>query len=146
MGGVDNLVRGIATLIASVYLAGCSTTYQAPETLIPELPTPEIKVSSLPLEVMIEKEIAPEIVPEPIKENCFYDIEFVADINYPDGALIEPNVEFIKTWTIENTGDCDILDAELVYVSGAKMEGVAFPIENIVEGEQAEISVELTSP
>jgi len=48
--------------------------------------------------------------------------EFVDDVTYKDGSLVDPNASFVKTWRLVNTGTCSWSSGYvLVFVSGDRM-------------------------
>ena len=83
----------------------------------------------------------------PIYSNC-YDSEYVDDTNIPDGTILAPGQEFVKTWEFENTGTCSWdNDFLLVFVHGDEMNGSEDEIGTTVEaGEGSDISVYLRAP
>lgn len=76
-------------------------------------------------------------------------IQFLGDVNYPDGSLVPQNTGFVKTWRIRNSGTCSWTPSyALVFVSGDPMSGpstVALT-RNVNPGETLEMSITLTAP
>jgi hypothetical protein len=76
-------------------------------------------------------------------------IEFLGDVNYPDGSLVARSNNFVKTWRLKNIGTCSWTPSyALVFVSGDLMGGpsaVALP-QNVNPGQTTELSVTLTAP
>jgi hypothetical protein len=76
-------------------------------------------------------------------------LEFVADVNVPDGTNMAPGQDFLKTWRVKNTGSCT-WDAgyKLVYAGYAdKMGGVWQPLNQVVQpGQEVELSVQFKAP
>jgi hypothetical protein len=78
---------------------------------------------------------------------------FEGDITVPDGSVIEPGINFKKTWAIRNTGTC-IWDEgySLVYIGGSKpdLDPYNFDFKKsddfVSAGEGINITLELTSP
>jgi len=74
---------------------------------------------------------------------------FVADVTYPDGAIVGRGNTFTKTWRIKNVGTCTWTTAyDLVFVSGERLGGknaVALPA-SVGPGKSVEISIQLTAP
>jgi hypothetical protein len=76
--------------------------------------------------------------------------QFLADVNIPDGTILQPGAQFTKTWRLKNVGTCAWAKDtyQLVFFSGEKMNGPAsapFP-KNVAVGETVDISVNLTAP
>lgn len=74
---------------------------------------------------------------------------FIEDVTVPDNMVLLPDVDFVKTWRIKNTGTCTWTpNYELVYVDGSLMGSsreVSLP-DFVLPGETVDISVELTAP
>lgn len=74
---------------------------------------------------------------------------FVADVTYPDGALVGRGNTFTKTWRIRNAGTCTWTTAyDIVFVSGERFGGknaVALPA-SVGPGKTVDISIQLTAP
>ncbi|HEX8992498.1 MAG TPA: NBR1-Ig-like domain-containing protein [Anaerolineales bacterium] len=73
---------------------------------------------------------------------------FVNDVTIPDGTVLEPGKNFVKTWTVMNNGSC-AWDAsyKLTFVSGNSMGGTSVPVPlNVPAGQQTRISVSLITP
>lgn len=76
-------------------------------------------------------------------------LEFVADVNVPDGTNMSPGQDFLKTWRVKNTGSC-VWEAgyELVYAGYAdEMSGQWQPLTQVVQpGQEVELSVQFQAP
>ena len=69
--------------------------------------------------------------------------------NPPDQALMRPSENFLKTWSLENTGTCTWDSTyKLVYWSGDLMGGLSsYPLPEVVApGETKDISIFLKTP
>lgn len=76
-------------------------------------------------------------------------LEFVADVNVPDGTNMAPGQDFLKTWRVKNTGSCPWeAGYELVYAGYAdEMSGQAQTLTQVVQpGQEVELSVQFTAP
>lgn len=80
-------------------------------------------------------------------DDMSYD-PYTTDITIPDGTVMSPGQEFVKTWEIKNTGSCVWSDQyKLYYVFGEKMSGVPQPLPNMIEaGQEIEVSVSFKAP
>jgi hypothetical protein len=76
-------------------------------------------------------------------------VQFVADVNFPDGTVVQPGAQFTKTWRLKNVGSCAWTTSyQLVYFSGEKMgasSSATFP-KSVAVGETVDISINLTAP
>ncbi len=76
-------------------------------------------------------------------------LEFVADVNVPDGTNMSPGQDFVKTWRVKNSGSCTWdADYKLVYAGYAdKMSGQWQPLTQVVQpGQEVELSVQFKAP
>lgn len=77
---------------------------------------------------------------------------FEGDITIPDGTVLKPGVDFIKTWAIRNTGSCQWDEGfALVFIAGDRAidpYDILFKKTSdiISSGEGVNISVKLTAP
>ncbi len=76
-------------------------------------------------------------------------VQFVADVNFPDGSVLQPGAQFTKTWRLKNVGSCAWSTSyELVFFSGEKLGAASsakFP-KNVAIGETVDISINMTAP
>jgi hypothetical protein len=78
--------------------------------------------------------------------------EYAADITIPDGTVLRPGEDFVKTWAIKNTGSCTWDDGyKLVFIGGDRaIDPVDFRIDSedefVVGGGTGYMSVPLTAP
>ncbi len=75
-------------------------------------------------------------------------LEFVADVNVPDGTNMAPGQEFVKTWRVKNAGSCTWgADYKLIYSYGERMAGQWQPLNQVVQaGQEVELSVSFKAP
>ncbi len=76
-------------------------------------------------------------------------LSFVADVNVPDDTSMSPGQDFVKTWSVKNTGSCPWGSGyKLVYAGYADdMSGQFQPLTKVVQpGEEVEVSVQFTAP
>lgn len=73
---------------------------------------------------------------------------FIADETIPDGTLLQPGTEFIKTWRVANSGTVAWQAGdELVFASGEQMDGPSsIPLPALKAGEQASLSIAMKAP
>jgi hypothetical protein len=76
-------------------------------------------------------------------------VQFVADVNFPDGSALQPGAQFTKTWRLKNVGSCAWSTSyELVFFSGEKLGAASsakFP-KNVAVGETVDVSINMTAP
>lgn len=82
--------------------------------------------------------------------NCTDYASYVGDITIPDGTMVPPGTNFVKTWAIRNAGSCTWTpDYNLVW-TGGDMKGpsnrFSLTTSNILPGQTAHVSVTLTAP
>ncbi len=75
--------------------------------------------------------------------------DYIADVNIPDGTVMSPGQDFVKTWLIKNIGSCPWgAGYQVVYAQYAvRMDGQPLPFNTPVNpGDQVEISVQFKAP
>jgi hypothetical protein len=80
-------------------------------------------------------------------------VQWVADITYPDGTSIAPNTEFVKTWRVQNIGNCTWTTSYKLVFSYAvnetpanwKTATLTLPQE-VKPGETVDLSITLKTP
>jgi hypothetical protein len=73
---------------------------------------------------------------------------YVNDVTIPDGTVMSPGKNFVKTWTLMNNGTCGWTTSyKLVFISGESMGGSSVPLPGSVPaGQQSQLSVSLVAP
>jgi hypothetical protein len=75
---------------------------------------------------------------------------FEADVNYPDNSPVAPGENFVKTWRLENTGNCTWDDRySIVFERGDLLGGpAAAPLTTVAvpPGGMVDISLALKAP
>ncbi len=97
---------------------------------------------------VIQATPTPKPTATPIPRPC-NAAKFVLDVTVPDGTAFGPNIEFTKTWRLENAGTCNwTSDYDLIFVDGIRMEArkaVELP-GRVRPGERVDLSVSMLSP
>lgn len=72
---------------------------------------------------------------------------FITDVTIPDGTVLVPNTQFVKTWRVRNDSTCQWAGYQLVYASGDQMSGpAAVKIPTAAPDQTIDISVNLVAP
>ena len=73
---------------------------------------------------------------------------FVSDVTVPDGSHFAPGTEFVKTWRLNNAGNCTWTTAyQIRHVEGAGMNSVPVNLSSDVPpGANVDISISLVAP
>ena len=78
------------------------------------------------------------------------DSAFIADINYPDGTVVEDNTLISKRWSIQNTGTCAWDDGfSLQPVTGDAKGAYVIDeinIKKVEPGDIREMEIDITTP
>lgn len=77
--------------------------------------------------------------------------DFVADVQFLDGELVEPGEQIIKTWRLRNSGVIFWHDRRLTRVGPADSDSLprspeSVPIPETAPGEEVDITVEMIAP
>lgn len=76
-------------------------------------------------------------------------MEYVADVNIPDGTSMSPGQDFVKTWRVKNNGSCPWgAGYKLVYAGYSNdMDGQFQPLAEVVQpNQEVEVSVQFKAP
>ncbi len=73
-------------------------------------------------------------------------VQFVKDVNIPDGSQIDPGASFTKTWLLRNTGVCTWSGYSLVFEKGDLMGGTPEPLGTVMPGQEVQVSTDFTAP
>lgn len=79
---------------------------------------------------------------------CYDAMQFVRDVQVPDGTEMNPGQDFEKVWRIRNTGTCAWDNRyQLVFVQGDRMSGNAASVaDGVNPGNVYNMSVNLKAP
>ena len=139
-----------AATLQAIYTAQAVTveaiqTQGAPTATPLALPT--IEFPTLPPQTAIPSLTPlPQNTPAPIVR-CDW-AAFVKDVSAPDGTLLAPSAQFVKTWRLQNIGSCTWTSAyALVFSSGNSLGGSVVNLPgNVAPGQVVDLSVKLTAP
>jgi hypothetical protein len=115
----------------------------------------EIKVKKL-IDMLIQSRVLGRALKSAYLEEELYSIgafcaTFVKDHNMPDGSKCEPNMKFVKTWLIQNTGKLEwspeSFPVKLICIAGnISSENQFVDVAKTKINETSSISVELVAP
>jgi hypothetical protein len=72
---------------------------------------------------------------------------YVADVTIPDNTQMEKGEEFVKTWSIKNTGTCDWPENTVLARADSELGGPeSVQVGTVAVGETVEVSIDLTAP
>jgi hypothetical protein len=86
--------------------------------------------------------------PTPPNPACSIDASFVTDVTIPDNTRLAPGTEFVKTWRLRNSGDCDWgAGFQFALVEGDQMGAPAsVPVPPTARGATVDLSVRFRTP
>lgn len=111
----------------------------------------EPTITTAPLPTAALPTAAPTAVPPtpvPTQDTC-NRASWVEDVTIPDGSVLLPNKDFVKTWRIKNVGTCTWNTSyAVVYYSGDQMGALAATqlLGNVAPGATVDLSVNMKSP
>lgn len=76
-------------------------------------------------------------------------VTYVADVNVPDGTVMSPGQDFLKTWRVRNTGACPWGAGYVLAYAGYsnQMSGQFVALTEVIQpGQEVEVSVQFTAP
>ncbi|MFT3892310.1 MAG: NBR1-Ig-like domain-containing protein [Anaerolineales bacterium] len=88
----------------------------------------------------------------PVLGDACHNSSYIADVTVPDGTVFKPGVDFVKTWTIKNTGTCSWDEGYVfAWIAGDKaLDPYSIKFQDkkdfISSGTSTDISVNLTAP
>jgi hypothetical protein len=140
---VAQTLSALSTKVADVQ----KTEVVKPTDTVAPTPTKEITPE---LTVLATNVSVAAVKPTSAPGKCTDYASYVADITVPDGTMVPPGTQFVKTWAVKNAGSCTwTSDYSLVWIGAALMEApnrVPLTTQNILPGQTAHISVTLTAP
>lgn len=107
--------------------------------------TPPVSPTPLPTLPPTPTQPLPSPTPTPVCDAA----EFVSDLSVPDNTVLQPGINFTKTWRLKNVGACAWTTAySLIFAGGDALGTVAIvPLPyQVYPGETVDISVPLRAP
>lgn len=77
------------------------------------------------------------------------NLTYVADVTIPDGTIMSPGQDFVKTWRVRNTGACPWGAGYVLVYAGytIPMSGQFIAMTEVIQpGREVEVSVQFTAP
>jgi len=77
------------------------------------------------------------------------DLTYVADVTIPDGTIMSPGQDFVKTWRVKNTGACPWGAGYVLAYAGYsnQMAGQFVALTEVVQpGQEVEVTVQFKAP
>jgi hypothetical protein len=71
----------------------------------------------------------------------------ITDVTIPDGVVMPPSKEFVKTWRIQNTGSCTWDDDyAFVFIAGDRMYGEGVRFTKVLPGQIIDVPIVMITP
>lgn len=77
------------------------------------------------------------------------NLTYVADVTVPDGTIMSPGQDFVKTWRVRNTGACPWGAGYVLAYAGYSipMSGQFIALTEVIQpGQEVEVSVQFKAP
>ncbi len=155
-----NRFNALLGIMLAAWLAACNTEPQAGPPTAQPTETPlllsGIRVSTLTPAPSATHPPATDIPSAPATApilptatpGCIIGAAFVADVTIPDGSVVAPNAQFVKTWRVQNSGTCDWgTGITVVRAEGEALGGSAsVALPNTAVGGTRDVSITFTAP
>jgi hypothetical protein len=118
------------------------------QTQVATLFTPQVVFTETPFFPTATATSEPTNTPIPVVEICDW-AQYLKDVTIPDGTVLTPNAEFVKTWRLQNIGVCTWnSDYDLVFDEGDGMNGDSSSSigKMVYPGNTVDVSVSLKAP
>ena len=164
----------LMTLAAALALAGCAKPTEDPVIRITQIAqtvqsqltqnalltpsptvtfTPTVTATPLPPTATVHATAATMTATRPSTGggiNSGDNAAYVTDVTIPDGTVVAAGTQFVKTWTVKNTGTTTwTKDYQLIYLDGVmgtnNLQAVKLS-KAVAPGETIDISVDFTAP
>ncbi len=143
-------ISAISTAAAKTVIAEISATAAAAASLTPlASPTsePSTEAPTVTVTMTVGVLTTPGIIGTPL--GLCADAVFVSDVTVPDGSVMTPGQEFLKTWKVRNTGDCTWGAGYTIVYGGYndKMSGVPAALSTtVIPNQEVDVSVQFKAP
>ena len=143
-------ISAISTAAAKTVIAEISATAAAAASLTPlASPTsePSAEAPTVTVTMTVGVLTTPGILGTPL--GLCADAVFVSDVTVPDGSVMTPGQEFLKTWKVRNTGDCTWGAGYTIVYGGYndKMSGAPAALATtVIPNQEVDVSVQFKAP
>ena len=143
-------ISAISTAAAKTVIAEISATAAAAASLTPlASPTsePSTEAPTVTVTMTVGVLTTPGILGTPL--GLCDNAVFVSDVTVPDGSVMTPGQEFLKTWKVRNTGDCTWGAGYTIVYGGYndKMSGVPAALATtVIPNQEVDVSVQFKAP
>lgn len=146
-------IGAIQTAAAETVMADIAATANAAASLTP-LASPTAEPTNAPvgtITVTVTMTLSLPSTPIPLGTplGLCDDASFVQDVTIPDGSVMTPGQDFLKTWKVRNTGDCTWGAGYTIVYGGYndKMSGVPASLgTTVIPNQDVDVSVQFKAP
>ncbi len=142
-------IAAVRTSAASTVVSQFTLTAAAfTPTPAPPTNTPQPEATETPTQLVLAQVTTTPGTAVPLCDNMSFNVATV-DANIPDGTIMSPGQDFIKTWRVRNNGSCPWgAGYALVYAGYAiRMNGQFIALTEVVQpGQEVEVSVQFKAP
>ncbi len=147
----------VPTIGLLVLLTGCASVQREVVIVVTATPAAVAAAPDAPSPAPTSAAVVTEAPPKPpaatatgapAATGCVLSARFVSDVSIPDNTAIAAGGAFVKTWRVQNDGNCPWpAGLQAVYVSGASLSASgAQAVPPIAPGATTDISVNMTAP
>jgi hypothetical protein len=145
-------VGAIQTAAAQTVMADILATQNASASLTPlasptaEATQPPAETPTVTVTLTVGVFATPGVLGTP---GLCDDAVWVSDVTIPDGSVMTPGQEFLKTWKIRNTGDCTWGAGYTLIYGGYndRMSGVPAALAtSVIPNQEVDVSVQFKAP
>ncbi len=147
---LETAVPNYADVLRDTVVAEAYRQTQANLPTSTPLPVPTLTDTSTPTVIpTIVRSQTPELTSTNIEGCNRLAAGNPLDVTIPDGSVMQPGMQFVKTWKLVNSGACKWTRLyRLVFFSGNPMEAMQSQLlqDEVLSGESVELSVIFTAP
>ncbi|MFZ5858974.1 MAG: NBR1-Ig-like domain-containing protein [Chloroflexota bacterium] len=145
-------VGAIQTAAAETVMADILATQNASASLTPlasptaEATQPPAETPTVTVTLTVGVFATPGVLGTP---GLCDDAAYVSDVTVPDGSVMTPGQEFLKTWKVRNTGDCTWGAGYTLIYGGYndRMSGVPAALTTtVIPNQEVDVSVQFKAP
>jgi hypothetical protein len=144
-------ISAIQTAAAETVVADILATQNAAASLTPLAsptlePTQPVVIGTITVTLTVGMLATPGVLGTP---GLCDDAVWVSDPTIPDGSVMTPGQEFLKTWKVRNTGDCTWGAGYTIVYGGYndKMSGVPAALTTtVIPNQEVDVSVQFKAP